>query len=631
MSGAVIFGCSVLLYAGLTLLFALRRSAIRYLLLYSHVAALNVLASLLGSLYVTEVAGVSVPAGQVAYAALIFTAVVTLVVGRDIQVLRNVVALTISVNVLVYVAFHLAAAALTAPGVLNPSSVSPAVFDLSLRTILGGTALTVVELVSLLVVIELAKTRLGTRAMAAAYVAGFALVLVIDGVLFPLVVRAGEDALASLILEGAQAKLLLAVVYAVPLLVFVALDRPTVSRFEAVSLPLRDLLSLSLTRDPLLEQLDATTQQAGQAEATVSGILDAARSTILATTDTDFRLTRFNQGAERLLGWRESEVLGQTPDLFRPLRDGPGTSPEEHRQRWLELADGAYRDAEYRTRDGARVVFSISLNEIRDGETLLGYLAAGEDITERARIEAAQAETVQRLEDADRVKDELVSTISHELRTPITSIQGYTELLVDGSFGDLDAAQGDALSKIERNVIRLQALVDDLLFVARGQSAEERLALVPLDLRDPLAAAWDTVEQLAHHRELRLSCEVPPDPVVVRGDALVLERLVLNLAGNAVKFTPDAGSVRARLRMDDVEVVLVIRDDGMGIPREDLDKIFDRFFRSSEANDRQIPGSGLGLNVAQRIVTMHHGRIHLDSEVGRGTTVTVSLPRWSLG
>jgi signal transduction histidine kinase len=229
------------------------------------------------------------------------------------------------------------------------------------------------------------------------------------------------------------------------------------------------------------------------------------------------------------------------------------------------------------------------------------------------------------LEEADRVKDEVVSTISHELRTPIASIRGYVELLADRELGELTDRQADAVSRVLRNTDRLSALVGDLLDLDRAQSGSLPLSRRATDLARVTRDAWDAIEQLARGRELALSLQAD-DEVPVLGDPDALERVVLNLGSNAVKFTGDGGSVTVWVGRSGDRAVLRVSDSGMGISSDEQPHIRNRFFRSTEAYRHAIPGTGLGLSIVDAIVSGHDGRLEFDSSPGRGTTVTVSLP-----
>lgn len=159
------------------------------------------------------------------------------------------------------------------------------------------------------------------------------------------------------------------------------------------------------------------------------------------------------------------------------------------------------------------------------------------------------------------------------------------------------------------------------------ESANLSIDAVATDLRDVVSAAYDGVAWLLDPRSLDLAVDVPDHPVQLEGDPAELERMLVNLLGNAVKFTPDGGRIALRLEADDHAAMLVVTDTGMGIPEAEQDQLFTRFFRSTTATERAIQGTGLGLTIVQAIVALHGGTIEVESSVERGTTVVVRLPR----
>ena len=393
-------------------------------------------------------------------------------------------------------------------------------------------------------------------------------------------------------------------------------------------------------RDEQEAELRSRAEEAASATATVSQIIDAATSTLLVATDADMVVTHFNRGAEEMLGHTAEEVVGYPSagilGVEETLRQAEalGVSPDSSAIVAALVRHGRPRDWEVTTRSGERRTMSLSFTEIRDGDRLVGYLCAGEDVSVRLRTEAAQAaalarelQAVARLQEADRMKDEVVSTISHELRTPIASIQGYGELLADGDLGALTPGQAGAVEKVLRNAARLSALVEDLLHLDRIGSAEEvPLHLAPYDLASLVAGARDSLDQLARGRDLTLDVQVPDSPVLVRTDAHALERVVFNLGDNAIKFTPDGGSVTLTVASTPAGCVLTIADTGIGMSEEDRSQVRDRFYRSAEAYRLAVPGTGLGLSVVEAIVAAHGGMMEIASTLGQGTTVTVVLP-----
>lgn len=256
------------------------------------------------------------------------------------------------------------------------------------------------------------------------------------------------------------------------------------------------------------------------------------------------------------------------------------------------------------------------------------------DVTERHRTEQALAEAlateqaaVERLRELERVKSDFVSTVSHELRTPITSIIGYLEVLADGAMGDLAEPQLGIVDRIDRNSHRLLRLVEDLLKLSQIESSTLSIDAVPTDLRDVVAASHDAVDWLLENRALDVVVDVPEHAVELDVDPDELERMLVNLTTNAIKFTPDGGRIELRLRGDDLGATLVVRDTGVGIPEAEQGQLFTRFYRSPTATKQAVQGTGLGLTIVQAIVALHGGTIEVESAVDRGTTVTVRLPR----
>lgn len=243
-------------------------------------------------------------------------------------------------------------------------------------------------------------------------------------------------------------------------------------------------------------------------------------------------------------------------------------------------------------------------------------------------VEELQAERtrVEEMREVDKVKDALVSTVSHELRTPITNIIGYSEMLEDGDYGDLSTDQGHVLTKIEDNSRRLLGLIDDLLTLSRMRSDEIELVCSPVDLVTVARHAEESILPRLAGAGLSLEVDLPADPVVVSADAEKVERVLVNLMSNAVKFTPVDGQIRLSLGTDDTWAVLEVSDTGYGIAPEDLDRLFSQFFRTSTAERRHIPGTGLGLSIVRSIVEAHGGHVDVSSVVDEGTTFRVRLP-----
>ena len=244
---------------------------------------------------------------------------------------------------------------------------------------------------------------------------------------------------------------------------------------------------------------------------------------------------------------------------------------------------------------------------------------------ELAAANAALAGQNDDLRQLDRMKDEFVALVSHELRTPLTSVIGYIGALRRGLAGDLTPDQDQLAAVAERNGNRLVRLVGDLLFSARADAGKLELSLAPLDLDTVVAEACESARPFADDRGIALTCEAVPG-LGVQGDTERLAQLVDNLIGNALKFTPEGGTVSVRVFDAGGGAVIEVADTGIGIPEEEQSRLFERFYRASTATDREIQGTGLGLSVVRTIAELHGGAVDYESAVGAGTTFRVTLP-----
>ncbi|MHB8642713.1 MAG: sensor histidine kinase, partial [Gaiellaceae bacterium] len=228
------------------------------------------------------------------------------------------------------------------------------------------------------------------------------------------------------------------------------------------------------------------------------------------------------------------------------------------------------------------------------------------------------------LEQLDRLKDELISVVSHDLRTPLTSIMGYIDLLREGEVGELNTEQLGFLDVVQRNSQRLLRLVNDLLFIARVREDRVELDLSEVDVA---AVAEDAVmASFARASLAGVSVKASIDgPAYAFADRNRIEDLLDNLVSNAVKFTPEGGRVDVHVAAREDGITLDVSDTGIGIPVGDRRYLFERFFRSS--NTGNVQGAGLGLAIVKAIVDAHGGSIDVESEEGRGTTFSVVLPR----
>jgi signal transduction histidine kinase len=242
-----------------------------------------------------------------------------------------------------------------------------------------------------------------------------------------------------------------------------------------------------------------------------------------------------------------------------------------------------------------------------------------------SRASAQLAHQNERLLELDRLKDEFIATASHELRTPLTSISGYLEMSLDPAEGPLSRDRENHLRIVQRNADRLTVLVDQLLFLARVDSDRLEVDKQPVELGELLGEAAETARPAARAKNIDLDVE-STSPQHVVADRPQLLRLVDNLVANAIKFTPDGGTVRLVARGDGAKTLLEVTDTGVGITSADRPDLFKRFFRGTTAIEKAVPGSGLGLAISQVIAEAHGTTIQVESIAGAGSTFRVAFP-----
>jgi len=280
-----------------------------------------------------------------------------------------------------------------------------------------------------------------------------------------------------------------------------------------------------------------------------------------------------------------------------------------------EAMRGELSLADSRTRSERHIEVSAVPIKSADDE-VTGAVVLFHDITE--------------LKQLDQIRRDFVANVSHELRTPLSILRGYIEVLFD----EPDPSREELtriLSIMERHSKRLQRLVDDLLSLAQLESsqAELELSIVRLDeLFNNLIRDWK--EKLAG-KNLKVIVDLPSEPLMLRADGTRLEEVLHNLLDNAVKFSRENGQIHLQAVRRDSEMVLSVADNGFGISKEHLPRIFERFYRADKARSRELGGTGLGLAIVKHIAQLHGGRVEAESELGCGTTIRVVLPLRSAG
>lgn len=326
-------------------------------------------------------------------------------------------------------------------------------------------------------------------------------------------------------------------------------------------------------------------------------------------------------------------VLTSTTDGVLVVED----SPED---RIILANDTARRDFHIQGR-----VVGEPLEKVLDDEILTDVIQRAKDTGETAHAEVplsdddrtlnvnvtpipgvgrvAVMQDISYLKELDRMKSEFVSTVSHDLRSPLTSIKGFANLMP--SVGELNEQQIYFLDKIQSGVETVTTMIGDLLDLGRIE-AEVRMEMQTCEINGLIKKVVEGQENHAELKRQALEVDIPPSPIKVHGNPLRLGQALSNLVSNAIKYTPEEGRITVSVSQENGQIIVTVKDDGIGIAPEDLTHIFDKFYRVDSPETEGIIGSGLGLSIVKTIVEKHGGRIWVESQLGEGSTFIVMLP-----
>jgi PAS domain S-box-containing protein len=359
-------------------------------------------------------------------------------------------------------------------------------------------------------------------------------------------------------------------------------------------------------------------------------MIESVREYAIFSIDLAGRVSSWNSGAERIFGYAEADILGRRASLLNTAEDRvAGVSVRE-----LDHAEATGRaDDErwYLRQDGSRFLASVLVTPVRDEDgTLLGYTKVARDITESKRAEAELLAAKEAAEVANRAKSAFLTNLSHELRTPLNAIIGYSEMLEEDAREQGLGEFVPDLVRIHTSGKHLLTLINDLLDLSKIEAGRMELYLETFDVADLIRNTLATIEPLAERRGNALRAEVPDDLGTMHADQTKVGQSLLNLLSNAAKFTEGGTITLGASRELDAEgaewVLLEVTDDGIGMTREELCRLFRPFVQADPSTTRKYGGTGLGLTISRRFCEMMGGEISVRSEPGHGSTFTIRLP-----
>jgi len=363
--------------------------------------------------------------------------------------------------------------------------------------------------------------------------------------------------------------------------------------------------SINFMAEKLRATIDDITEEKNRAQA----MLDSMGDGVIAL-DSSGRVILVNPAAEEFFGIRQDESRGK--DILEVIRD---YNLDKLLQKALETGQPIVREMRILTPDQERV-FCVNVTPLKCPECRVdrgGIIALMRDITERRMLE--------------EMRSEFIANVSHELRTPLTSIKGYLETLLDGALENPEMTR-HFLEVMNSETERFTRLIDDLLNLS---SVENRRAVInctqPIKLPGLIKKVATMYEAQARENKIDLKTELDnAESLVVQGDPDMISQVLINLVDNAIKYTPEGGTVTIRCFNSGEKVVLEVEDTGIGIPKESLARVFERFYRVDKSRWRERGGTGLGLAIVKHIVEVHGGSVSVVSEVGKGSKFTVQLP-----
>jgi len=353
-------------------------------------------------------------------------------------------------------------------------------------------------------------------------------------------------------------------------------------------------------------------------KAYIENLVDNAGDAIIST-DVEDRILTWNHGAEVIFGYSREETVGQSLTILLPAQR---TGELEEIRDKVRLT-GVIRNLEVRRirKDGIIIEASLAVSPIRDkDDNVIGFLHLARDVTEKKRYE-------QRLKELDKMKSAFVSNVSHELRTPLTAIKASADNMLDRLIGDLNGKQVGYLTRIKSNSDRLARLINDLLDLSTIEAGKIDLRPANLPLVTLVKEAAESLRPVAAEKLINLTVMSADPGIIAWADRDKVVQVLMNLIGNALKFTPTGGKVTIAVTKNSAAWMQIsVTDTGPGIPAEEVNKVFARFYQIGQAGTQKTQGTGLGLAISKALVEMHGGKIWVESEAGKGSIFSFTLP-----
>lgn len=386
---------------------------------------------------------------------------------------------------------------------------------------------------------------------------------------------------------------------------------------------------MSTRKEILAEKHSRTSNELNRYKLLVDSVQDYA----IFLLDTEGYIQTWNKGAQNNKGYKPDEIIGRHFSTFYPLKDIEAKKPEKE----LEIAKkfGRAEDEDWRIRkDGSRFWASVVITALYDNGEHVGFAKVTRDLTERKeqedRLRKANAllKTQQEeLKKLNQSKDDFISLASHQLRTPATAIKQLLGLYIDGLYTDLDSKHMKIIEQAYQSNNRQLDIVNSLLKVALVDAGKVKLRRAVCNLDELIQSVLEDFTESFRIRDQIVEYTRNIQDVTVSVDEQNVRMALENIISNASKYTHPHGTIQINLNGNDSEIAIEVKDSGVGIAKEDLENLFEKFNRLPNELSNEVGGSGLGLYWAEKIIKLHNGRIVVESEPKIGTKFTIILPR----
>ncbi|WP_027339230.1 two-component system histidine kinase PnpS [Halonatronum saccharophilum] len=347
------------------------------------------------------------------------------------------------------------------------------------------------------------------------------------------------------------------------------------------------------------EKVEEISNEKNKVEAIVTSIGDG-----VIAIDNKGKIILFNSAAQKIFGIKEEEVLNKS--IIQVTKNH---KLDELMNR--DLRDNQFIMEEIEILLPQKRIFRVQIAPIKGQQMIVGAVGVLRDVTELRRLE--------------QMRTEFVGNVSHELKTPLTSIKGYVETLLDTK---PDYETYDSfLNIVSQETNRLDRLIGDLLELSKIESKSDYFVQEDIDIVTQIANTICLLEDKAAKKGIDIVLDLSYEYYQIKGNKDQISRLLINLVDNAIKYTPEGGQVRVGSYLKDNSLVIEVEDDGIGIPQKDLPRVFERFYRVDKARARKLGGTGLGLSIVKHIVEDHKGKIEVESEVDKGTKFIIELTK----